>query len=752
MGRVIGLSALLVAAGCSSQSGAPRSAPTAALPDSAGPAAPPIPCSPGFADREGACARVAPQVSIGSNQICAALVDGRVFCWGRDDGGQFEPSDGVGVISFTPKQIDGVTGATSVAASGFESCAVVPDGEVVCWGGITGAPLHRIEGVRGAARLVAGYRHFCASIDRGADARRLACWGSYDEGGARSDTMATLVDGVDDVIDVAAAQSATCALRADHTVRCFGLDAPLATTPPPGLPPITRLLATPGDRGVHLCGLAEDGALVCWGKGDRAHSITRSPTGERIEGAGPFRYELTKGARDVAIGRDFACSLSEAGAVRCTSADLGATRRLDTSPFVDRLDHELASFSRGRDDPPVALHAGGRSLCADYASGNVRCVGDNLDGQVGTGASGTRFEPKVLPDIARATHVVLTRKGGCAATAAGLRCWGFGDTEVTDDNFAASAPRPVSGPADVTWLGRDTFTGDRPLAISGDHKLWLLGENFEVRAKSADERGAMTQVEGLPPIVHTTGLALGMYSQTLDYATTVSGDVLAIRATNEDDGARIDAEGVPIVGLTDVRQVARVNQAACALRANGTVVCWRLVSPFTPGVTKITPTPAATRPKLLDIPGIDTGEDLIWAHAFCVRRKDGRVLCFTLNDSAPAPGGPPLAIVRPPTEQPMYQGSATLDGILEVGAVTTDGRCLYQGNRVQNDTFSPFAVGCPDTRFYSVMDGGCELRATGEVACWGANRAGRIGTGDRTLVMHAADALLPAIDGRRDSR
>lgn len=737
VGSVCAVAFSLAAFACSPASGPLRPQPSASASTQA-PELAALHCEPGFAEHERVCARIAPRVAIAGTQICAALVDGRVFCWGRDDGGQFLPWIPIGTYAPKPREIEGVRDAIDVAATTLDACAIDRAGGATCWGGFSGAP-HRIEGVAGATRIIAGARHYCVLQGD----RRVACWG--DLGGAQiegadratRDTKAIPIGGVTDAVDVVATTGATCVLGSDHQVTCFGERAPSKVPAKiEGLPPIARLVASDGDNGPHLCGVGLDGGLHCWGRGDTTPARSAAPAKSEPK-AEPVRFDVPSDGRAIAIGRRFACGLFGAGAVRCTSATLEAGSSSKPA-FAEPLAVDWPGFVREGGESPVDLTAEGATLCASYESGHVRCVGRNDAGQIGTGEAGTRHAPKVVPGISAATRVVLAGSGACAATADGVYCWGFGQGDLTDETRADALPRKLAAPADAAWLGRSDLSSNHPVAIDGAGKLWTLEGTTQYGVPSS-----MVPVEGLAPVSDVTGVPRGFVSTDVEYATTPTGGVLAFDIRREEappDAVRLVASSVPIQGLGPVRSVRKRNQAACAVRKNGTVACWRTVSPFGQR-GKAAPPAAATRPKLLEIPGLDHVEEINTAMMWCARRSDGSVPCFTINDWVS--DAQPLAIDKAPKVQPALQGATALDGFHDLGALTSSGECLYQGPQYSNETFAPYVLPCAGVVSYSIGQGGCEVRANGEVACWGDNRGGRIGSGERTFVLRPEDALLP---------
>jgi hypothetical protein len=115
---------------------------------------------------------------------CALRQTGAVTCWKISH----RPQTGEEYIAFTdPTEIPGVSGATDLSTSSTHGCAVVTDGQAVCWGSNSSGQLARptselassaqalaIEGLPAATDVSAGIGTSCARL---ADAS-LRCWGS----------------------------------------------------------------------------------------------------------------------------------------------------------------------------------------------------------------------------------------------------------------------------------------------------------------------------------------------------------------------------------------------------------------------------------------------------------------------------------------------------------------------------------------------------------------------------------------------
>jgi alpha-tubulin suppressor-like RCC1 family protein len=125
-------------------------------------------------------------LATGYGATCAVLrQDGAVWCWGTNEHGEI--GDGTVMERLTPVPASGLSGAVSVAAGVYHSCALMGDGTVQCWGfdqdgevgdGVSGTIRETpgpVPGITTAVAISAGDYHTCALLADGS----VACWGSY---------------------------------------------------------------------------------------------------------------------------------------------------------------------------------------------------------------------------------------------------------------------------------------------------------------------------------------------------------------------------------------------------------------------------------------------------------------------------------------------------------------------------------------------------------------------------------------------
>lgn len=197
------------------------------------------------------------QLACGREHSCALLSDQTVTCWGRSSHGQLgygnhetigddeEPS-AAGPVSVTNEP--GV-GVTSLAARAFQTCALLSNGRMKCWGRGTEGELGNQDGEDvgddelpsdvadwsplgdaglAVSQIGTGATHGCALLSNGS----IVCWGDSSSGrlGYGSD---------------------------------LGRAEALSLTVRSGV--VARRLSTGWN---HSCALLSDGSVTCWGAGD----------------------------------------------------------------------------------------------------------------------------------------------------------------------------------------------------------------------------------------------------------------------------------------------------------------------------------------------------------------------------------------------------------------------------------------------------------------------------------------------------
>ncbi|MCB9595334.1 MAG: hypothetical protein H6719_21625 [Sandaracinaceae bacterium] len=250
----------------------------------------------------------------------------------------------------------------------------------------------------------------------------------------------------------------------------------------------------------HTCARHDDGGVSCWGNGARGR--LGLGTGTPASVPTPTRVEgLT--AVDIAAGLDATCSVSSTGEVRCWGNNANGQLGLDpattslTSPSTPVPTIDGSSVSVG------AAHA-----CAVTRGGGVSCWGRDVEGQLGNG-SGDEFD-SLAPVPVALSEIVEISAGSvhtCARDDFGLaHCWGAGTVGELGDGrrMSSTAPLSVSAPDRMPWI--QIAAGNQSTAARTGARAWSWGGGLNLGAASG-ERGGPGFID--PPLTSASDVSIG---------------------------------------------------------------------------------------------------------------------------------------------------------------------------------------------------------------------------------------------------
>ena len=598
------------------------------------------------------------------------------------------------------------------------TCGLRGNGRVRCWGsnveGVHGHGHFRpvdaptdIEGPTVApafTQLVASWAHVCGLTVDG----RVYCWGGNGHGqlGIGSHEWQTTPNdiGIGAVNAVAAGPDNTCALVSEGDVYCGGdNDYSLVTTD--GVADVTQPAPVPDTAGAaevvlgddHACLRRADGTVACWGDPRRV--------GGGAGGAGGATVDDVTGittAIDLAAGWLHTCAIVDGdaatpgGDIVCWGTDyLGSLlgRGDAMAPVAPDLGGAI-----GTPGDAVAFTAGPHHTCALRAGGTIVCFGNNRDGQLGSGSPG----PSGVSELVVAGGYRSVHAGGdpygshtCAISNLGqVSCWGARDVGQLGDGTSQAAPTPVA----VVWS-----SDGAPAALAlGDRSSCAIDENGHLHCWGDDSQGQLGgggQIDRPAPVyVPTIGTTPAQLSLGRDHGCFRStAGTIACFGEGGDGRLGHGREGhsrTPILvgGLSDARSVAAGGRHTCALAGASTATwCWGANTLGEVG------DPASSDDHLepFVVPAVPTASEVVTGRAFTCLRHDGSITCWGDNQHGQ-----------------LGAGTAATRGPVEVDVIA-DAVQVVAGR-----------------------DHACARRLDAEgvdrVACWGENRNGQLGTGDRT--------------------
>jgi alpha-tubulin suppressor-like RCC1 family protein len=283
-----------------------------------------------------------------------------------------------------------------LALGAQQSCALDERGHVSCWG-------HRPSGGGDESDLMAApvplpFTNFLALAD-GYDCAILdddttTCWGAQPSAWASLPPVKHLALGEGRACGADEGGALYCGALFDHALQMYGI-APVSST---------RI-------GVWFsCASMQDRSVRCWGD----NSVGQLGDGTRTDRDAPgVEVMLPEREQSVAVGSLHACALTDRDHVWCWGANAyGQLGDGTTTPRAIPAKVELEHV--------VELAAGDNSTCARTAEGDVYCWGANLAGDAPASL------PTKVPNLTGATHLDVAWQGShaCAATPAGILCWG----------------------------------------------------------------------------------------------------------------------------------------------------------------------------------------------------------------------------------------------------------------------------------------------------------------------------------------
>ena len=344
-------------------------------------------------------------VVAGTAHTCVRLPDGRVGCWGGNRYFQLA-QEGV-EASVWPLEVSGLPEVTRLIRGYLFTCGLAADGELWCWGDgtelmfdETGGPSSGwVSRLSDITDLAAGGAHVCALQSTG----RVSCWGF--RGGDGQLGIGTrdvhlepqLVEGIDDVVELASGYSHTCARTGSEQLYCWGRNREgqigdgTGGEPEPTADALSPVLVLDGVRrvvtgGNFTCALRGAGEVLCWGSNMSAQIGTGS-FARTVPSPEPVALPAGIDIADIVAGAAHTCALATSGRVLCWGANDGGALGYGSMGFT-RLPVEVGGI-----DDATAIALGYEHTCAIRGDGELWCWGLNDEGQVGDGTTVDRGLP-----------------------------------------------------------------------------------------------------------------------------------------------------------------------------------------------------------------------------------------------------------------------------------------------------------------------------------------------------------------------
>lgn len=601
-------------------------------------------------------------VSAGMFNSCALLVDGAVQCWGMHD-------------QERPITVTGWRGKAIAITAGRRNCALTDSAEVYCWHDSAPQAIHEAALTEPIRAVTAGYEHVCALTQRGG----VRCWG-WNYTGQLGDGTTTIserpvkVKGLETgVVAIDTEANTTCALTDAGTVFCWGA-GPLGNgatgfslePAPVGSPDEAVMELAVGYT--HSCVRTVAGKIYCWGNNHFGQVGGGDPTDELSPVALPM---MAGQVAELVAGAAYTCARTVERTIACWGwndfGQLGNGALLHRPQPVYGLDEEITAVQSG------FLHT-----CALSVIKAIYCWGENEYAQLGDGTDIDRARPvKVRGGDLRFTAMTVGSSHTCAISEEkAFFCWGKNDQGQLGNGDLIGFPYPIkfSPPPPYPPFVQISAGSTHTCAVTETGELYCWGGNRygQVGDGTTANRLSPTQVANLAEAI-TTVTAAGVNTCAL----SVSGKLYCWGSNHSGqlgDGTTISRTvpiQVPLPGA--VQAVDTSGRHTCALLTDGVVYCWgeNSAGEFGDGST-----PSAVQGIPEKATFIGTGND----HS-CAGLSSGKLVCWGRNERGQLGDGTDLMRTTPTMVQ--YENGAFMamsGGFDHSCALSTDRRVLCWGD------------------------------------------------------------------------
>jgi len=533
------------------------------------------------------------QIVAGQTHTCVLDRFGKVSCWGDNTFGQLGLGEDTALSARpTPVPVPGLEGIRTLGTGYAHTCAITNERGVVCWGfndsGQLGAgdtnysrnsPVATLGLTGPVSAVVTGSRHSCALLQDG----RVSCWGNNERGQLGDGSSvgfrptASLVVGLPaTALQIAAGDEYTCAALADGSMRCWGANgvgqlgnnSTTASAVPVSVIGLPGPVTAMAGSALATCALSSGGALYCWG--------SQFPLGAFAGGSLTARLYpgFESGFTAVDAGDFHFCALATTGKVHCLGDNIDG--QFGTGP-LDGSANAQTTIDLAPDVTKIT--AGGHHTCASASSGRAQCWGSNRAGQLGIDIISLRLVPTAVSgQSSGVAAVTVGERHSCSLSSGGaVKCWGVNLNGELGDGSTLSRLTPVDVIGLQSGVRAIAAGAASTCAITGNRRVKCWGANFDGRLGNGENQNSAMPVDVLG-LGDTDVLAISI--GRAHTCALLSGGAVRCWGDNEfgqlGDGSETDRPlAVPVSGLSSgVRAISAGFYHTCAVTEAGAMRCW----------------------------------------------------------------------------------------------------------------------------------------------------------------------------------
>lgn len=444
--------------------------------------------------------RTATALAVGGGQTCAVLDNGTLKCWGGGSNGQLG-SDSTSTIGGTAGSMAALSAvnvgagrtALKVSAGNYHTCAILDNNLVKCFGNSNYGQL--------------GYSN---AVQKGSASGDMAALGTVNLGAGRT------------AISISLGKNFSCALLDNNTAKCWGdttygkigggnlkgigNSASMATISKVNLGTgRTAKMSALGEY--YACAILDDDTVKCWGRnhnGQLGYDSTANKGGTAGDMAALATVNLGTGrtAKVISAGAAHTCAVLDNNTAKCWGVNnfYGQLGYDDTTIRGNSGGSmaALAAVNLGAGRTAKSISCGYLHTCALLDNDQVKCWGYNGNGQLGLDSTTTWGEAAgdmaALPYVNLGTgrtakSVVASEVSTCAILDTdALKCWGSNSGGMLGQDSTTTIGATAGDMAALNPINLGTGRTAIKVAAGGTHTCALLDTN-EVKCWGASTYG-----------------------------------------------------------------------------------------------------------------------------------------------------------------------------------------------------------------------------------------------------------------------
>lgn len=547
------------------------------------------------------------------------------------------------------------------------------------------------------------------------DGGSLWCWGSVPHVGVTDSDHPILLD-ANTYGQVSGQENGYCAVRSDATLWCWDNVSG-------SLNQVGGSWQSVSSSRDHTCGLHSDATLWCWGANGHGQLGLNSTTDQSAPvqvGTASWKSVTADGSSTCAIRSDnslWCWGQDDTGQLGngSTSADVKAPAKVGS-----------ATWSR------VQLDGGtGCAVQGTASSGGLWCWGDDTDGEVGDGRTGTVVTaPVQIGTVTTWNGLGVGLGHACAVrTDNSLWCWGGNNTGQLGtgrDRETGVSPTQVGTGYTAVTAG-DMFS----CGVKTDNSLWCWGTNDHTQLQYATQH--------FSPYTTSGSWVDGAIAGTPAHTCLIDSDRALWCGGDNVGGSVGDGSGTTVAPPVQIKagstwsSVAAGELTTCAVNTDTTLWCWGNWSASTPQQV-----------------GSATGWSQVSSFSThtCAVKTNGTLYCWGSNSAGQLGQGNTTDSTDPVQVGTRTDWRSVAVGYRHTCAVTTSDQLWcwglngsgQLGDGTTTSRTSPVRIGSAQA-WKSVSAGGyddysatppghtCAITTGYQLYCWGADDGGQLGNG-----------------------